>query len=193
MYIYFRLVLDIGCGIHACGNVNLDIKPIYPIPENFIIADMHKTPFVKEVFNCVKMRHVLEHTDYNKARIVLSEAKRVLIKSGILELWLPNFSGLSVLKTWILERNLQNKRFLCGIINCIPENEYDIHKSIWNFHLIEHYLNNAGFKIINKQGYRLIGFKRNIVITFIGKMLVRLFPSRWDNIYISSRVNADTI
>ena len=53
------MLLDVGCGNNACGDINLDLK-YYPNSEQFIIADAQNLPF-RPIFKKVYASHVLEH------------------------------------------------------------------------------------------------------------------------------------
>jgi len=55
------LILDVGCGSNARGNVNVDIKIPDPVPVNFIRAGAHFLPFRKKCFDVLFSSHVLEH------------------------------------------------------------------------------------------------------------------------------------
>jgi SAM-dependent methyltransferase len=77
------MMLNIGCGNNAEGEVRLDIKPTHAVN---IIADAHYLPF-RSLFQKIKCHEVLEHL--KSPVIALKEMKRVLTK-GFISIKVPN-------------------------------------------------------------------------------------------------------
>ena len=55
------MILDVGCGKAAVGDVNLDIKK-QQVPD-FVQADAQHLPFVDNAFDRVVSTHCIEHVD----------------------------------------------------------------------------------------------------------------------------------
>jgi ubiquinone/menaquinone biosynthesis C-methylase UbiE len=55
------LVLDVGCGEIARGDVNIDQYVPKRIPANFILCSAEKLPFREASFGCVRNSYVIEH------------------------------------------------------------------------------------------------------------------------------------
>lgn len=53
--------LDVGCGEHPKGNVNVDIYAPSNVPKNFILASAEHLPFKKNIFDLVYSSYVIEH------------------------------------------------------------------------------------------------------------------------------------
>lgn len=53
--------LDVGCGEHPKGDVNVDIYTPSNIPKNFILASAEYLPFRKNTFDLVHSSYVIEH------------------------------------------------------------------------------------------------------------------------------------
>lgn len=53
--------LDVGCGGHPKGDVNVDIYAPSNIPNNFILASAEYLPFKKNIFDLVYSSYVIEH------------------------------------------------------------------------------------------------------------------------------------
>ena len=53
--------LDVGCGEHPRGDVNMDIYEPAEIPENFVLASAEYLPFGNNVFDLVFSSYVIEH------------------------------------------------------------------------------------------------------------------------------------
>ena len=80
------LVLDVGCGYEAGGDVNCDLivkenrhRDLASIPikliENFVLCDAHFLPFKDNCFGKVICSHVFEHV--NNPELVMHELVRV--------------------------------------------------------------------------------------------------------------------
>jgi hypothetical protein len=78
-------VIDIGCGIDAVGDVNIDIENVYTQygckPGNFIVASAMALPFKEKSFKRANVSEVLEHLDDDDILMLLEEVKRVAEKA----------------------------------------------------------------------------------------------------------------
>jgi SAM-dependent methyltransferase len=54
-------ILDIGCGVHPTGTVNVDVYVPDPLPNNFLLAAADRLPFLAKTFDVVTSRYVIEH------------------------------------------------------------------------------------------------------------------------------------
>ena len=55
------IVLDVGCGDDAKGDVNVDIYIPNPLPPNFLLASAELLPFKDNAFDIVRSAYVIEH------------------------------------------------------------------------------------------------------------------------------------
>lgn len=55
------IMLDVGCGGSAQGDVNVDVYIPQPIPKNFILASAELLPFKDNSFDIVRSAYVIEH------------------------------------------------------------------------------------------------------------------------------------
>jgi ubiquinone/menaquinone biosynthesis C-methylase UbiE len=53
--------LDVGCGPHARGDVNVDVAVPSPTPHRFVLASAEHLPFVDCSFQVVRSSYVIEH------------------------------------------------------------------------------------------------------------------------------------
>lgn len=55
------IVLDVGCGDNAKGDVNVDVYIPNPLPPNFLLASAELLPFKDNTFDIVRSAYVIEH------------------------------------------------------------------------------------------------------------------------------------
>jgi len=55
------IVLDVGCGDDARGDVNVDVYIPKPLPPNFLLASAELLPFKDNTFDIVRSAYVIEH------------------------------------------------------------------------------------------------------------------------------------
>ena len=117
------------------GNVNVDV-----------VADvrnlhMFPTKSALEMYFC----HGMEHLTYDDAAKALSEWRRVLIDGGRLRLSVPDFDKLVQLYR---QRGLDKhvRAMICGGMDY----EHNIHYSVWTYHVLEHFLTEAGYSGIRR-------------------------------------------
>ena len=74
-------MLDIGCGIEPCGDVNVDIENVYSKygvrPKNFIVASATALPFKNQSFKVAYARWIIEHLKDEEVLKVITEIRRV--------------------------------------------------------------------------------------------------------------------
>jgi len=125
-------ILDVGCGIHPKGDVNVDLyitqkerkaQNFIDIKlgktKNLVKTDAHYLPFNDEVFDKIICYHTIEHL--LQPYTALTEMYRVLKKNGILVLDLPNSKLVST--------------------------EHQTHFYSWTTSSLSHLLKHVGFKI----------------------------------------------
>jgi ubiquinone/menaquinone biosynthesis C-methylase UbiE len=114
-------MLDVGCGNHPRGDVNVDrfiratthrgelnysLNP-HHIP-NLVCADMHALPFIDEAFDAVLSSHVIEHS--SRPFNVLKEMMRV--SRSTVEIWCPHrFEAMlfsSQRKVWLRQHHVSH-------------------------------------------------------------------------------------
>ncbi len=77
--------LDVGCGIDAVGDVNVDIENVFEQyrykPGNFLVASAMKLPFKEKSFQHANVGELLEHLDDGDILLLLEEVERVTEKA----------------------------------------------------------------------------------------------------------------
>jgi len=66
--------LDVGCGEHPKGDVNVDIYAPNNIPQNFVLASAEYLPFKKNIFDLVYSSYVIEHC-LNPAQFIKDQVR----------------------------------------------------------------------------------------------------------------------
>jgi hypothetical protein len=78
-----KLILDIGCGENAMGDINIDQYTPRNVPLNFILCSAEKMPFRAGSFFCVRNSYVIEHllnpVDFIEQCIRLATCKVLII------------------------------------------------------------------------------------------------------------------
>jgi len=64
------MILDVGCGDHPAGDVNVDLKHIGNWVKNFVQASIYLLPFRDGAFETVRCSNVLEHKGINVRKAV---------------------------------------------------------------------------------------------------------------------------
>jgi SAM-dependent methyltransferase len=106
-------------------------------------------PFRDESFSHVYASHVIEHFHYEGAALLLREARRILRNDGQLEIWTPNFQGMSFLKAW-MSGGIDQKKFPMIFAPLTGDQDYEenVHLSQWSLKLIRAYLTAEGFRVL---------------------------------------------
>jgi len=69
------LMLDVGCGGNAQGDINTDVYIPSPLPKNFLLASAEKLPFKSGSIDIVRSAYVIEHNPH--PALMLKEHSRV--------------------------------------------------------------------------------------------------------------------
>ncbi len=143
--------LHLGCGKRFIpGFVHVDIAKFDHIDHNRRVDDL--SCFEDNSAELIYACQVLEYFDRDELPVVLKEWKRVLKKSGILRLSVPNFKVLSDL----YQAGLSLEFFLGTLYGKwhIGEEKYVYHKTTFDFKSAERVLEDAGFKNIELWDWR---------------------------------------
>ena len=122
-----KIYIHLGCGpINAPGFMNVDFLPYSHIHYIQKIEDM--SIFHDEYADLIYASHVLEHISHNDIKNVLREWFRVLKKSGVLRISVPDFEK-------IINIYLSEGRDIKAIIGPLmggQDNTYNFHKSVFD-------------------------------------------------------------
>lgn len=141
----FRLHLGSG-SIILPGFINVDMLSIPGVALQCDLSRIlpFRTGSVDEVYLC----HVLEHFATEKVPEILSELARILKRGGILRICVPDLDV-------IFQTYIQNIEWFSpphnpwlGLIYGGQKDEFDFHKTGFNFRWLEHLLLEAGFTCI---------------------------------------------
>lgn len=69
-------ILDVGCGSHPRGDVNVDVLGTLSNVSNFVCADSQHLPFRNKMFERAVSFHAIEHVD--NPMLMIEEMKRVV-------------------------------------------------------------------------------------------------------------------
>lgn len=136
--------LNLGCGSKKLpGFINIDIrKEVNPD----LVADITKLTSFKENFvDLIYACHVIEHFDRYEVVKMMQRWHYLLKLNGILRLSVPDMEA--VFAHYFYWKNLED---LDGFIWGGQKNEYDYHKSGWDYQTLAQYLEKAGFVNIKK-------------------------------------------
>lgn len=149
--------LNWGCGHHvAPGWVNCDIK-LAPCVD--VSCDIrHGLPFSDGAFDCIVSIHALQEIPHFDLVPTLQELRRVLKPGGVLRLCLPDFEkALDAYnrgdKSYFLIPD-EDARTLSGKL-IVQMLWYGWSRTLFTFEYIEELLQQAGFRAVNRCGYRL--------------------------------------
>ncbi len=137
--------LHIGCGnIYINNWTNIDILKTGATDLIADITNLHGIPdnSVDQIYSC----HVLEHFEFAKIRPILSEWHRILKPSGELRLSVPDLDAI----TKIYQDNLPHFQIpghepWIALIYGGQKDEYDFHKTGFNFCWLKFLLEGIGF------------------------------------------------
>lgn len=143
------LRLHLGCGKrYLPGFIHVDLCPYDHINYNCDVSDMTNVfsdQMADEVYAC----HVLEHFPRCKILLVLSEWNRVLKQGSLLRLCVPDFQA--VVKHYQHTGNLSE---LQGILHGGQRNQLDHHHVMFDFSLLQCFLEDAGFGNVQRYDWR---------------------------------------
>lgn len=145
-----NISLDVGAGAEPKGDVNVDIRHL---PSTGLVCHALHLPFKEEAFTQVFLSQVIEHFVYRDVITMLNEVNRVLTVNGKIEIWTPNFQGLSFLRAWLFG-GIENRNppMLYAPLSGLQDYKENVHLSQWSIKLLRNYLNSQGFKVIYARG-----------------------------------------
>jgi len=170
--------LDVGCGDVPKGDINLDLF-YYGKGKNFVIGEAHHLPFRDQTFTRVYSKHCVEHLE--DPLKFFTEARRILIKDGVLECIYPTDTMLT--KKTI--HNLLNLHWSSAFkwktkLTGADKINYGGHK--WQLR------DDRVHRLLRKAGFREVNFRRISFPTIRmdsdpkkkkWKMLVNTYLPRW--------------
>lgn len=145
-----KLSLDIGAAEKPKGDINTDVRHL---PSIDVVCHALHLPFKEEAFTHVFLSHVVEHFVYKDVITLLEEVNRVLTVNGKMEIWTPNFQGLSFLNAWLFG-GIENRNppMLYAPLSGLQDYAENIHLSHWSIKLLKKYMSPQGFKIVYARG-----------------------------------------
>ena len=169
------LIVNLGRGTHFLQGLNavgIDLDEQRLREANLghkILADYNYCPFRSESFDAVIMCHSLEHTNFPKQ--VLKEANRILKKTGIIGISVPNLRGLYAI--WVLLWH--------GLLKGIGP-DYPDHLTAFTPQLLKRILEESGFVLIDEGGnVASFPLMRKFKLINIGYWLAKYFPRLADS------------
>lgn len=142
--------LHLGCGnIKLNGWCNVDIKPTIATDINDDIVLLKKFPdnFADEIYAC----HVLEHFSHEEVSVVFKNWKRVLKPGGMLRISVPDIDRIVKIYSdnWQHFQTPGHSPWV-GLIYGGQGDQYDFHKTGFNFCWAKHLLEGAGFSNVQE-------------------------------------------
>ena len=139
--------VHLGCGAkYLDGWINVDILESLKCD---IYADLNEIKFPNSSIERVYACHVLEHLKEEEALQLLKKIFAWLKDGGEIYLAVPDFFEIN--KRYTLHQNLAELR---GLILGGGKDEYDIHKSIYDYKKLKAFLENAGFNSVLRYEWR---------------------------------------
>jgi len=136
-----KIYIHLGCGeINAQYFINIDIRPYAHV--HYIQQVENLSIFPEEYADLIYASHVLEHISHNDIQKVLKEWFRVLKKSGILRISVPDFDK-------IIDIYSAEGKNIGAIIEPLmggQERIFNSHKAVFNEEYLNELLLSAGFK-----------------------------------------------
>lgn len=142
--------LHLGCGDkYIIGYVHIDIFDGEHIDYQKDIRDLGflKNGSVDEIYAC----HVLEHFGRHEVREVLTEWVRVLKPGGYIRLAVPDFEAS--VKHY---NEYKDVNVLMGLIVGGQRDEYDFHKSVFDFGSLKLLMEQCGLGQVNRYDWRAV-------------------------------------
>jgi predicted SAM-dependent methyltransferase len=140
--------LHIGCGEkYLPGYKHMDIieRPHIDFVGTANDLSFLENDSVDEIYAC----HILEHFKRFEIENVLSEWNRVLCKSGVLRLSVPDFAAIAA--EYAEHKNLNS---VLGLLYGGQNYEYNFHYQVYDFGRLKTLLENAGFSGISHYDWR---------------------------------------
>lgn len=137
--------LHLGCGgRRAEGFCNVDITPQESVDIVDSVVTLEKFPddYASSIYAC----HVLEHFSHTEAVEVLSTWLRVLQPGGTIRISVPDIDKIVKIyvKNWDHFQKDGHSPWV-GLLYGGQTDQYDFHKTGWNFCWLSHIMRNIGF------------------------------------------------
>lgn len=135
--------LHLGCGKLLISDfINIDISGNADMNFDIKNLDIFTDNSIDEIYIC----HCLEHLSRKEVLCTLLEYKRVLKNGGILRISVPDLDSIISL----VKENSDNIHIVTGLLYGGQKNEYDYHKTGYNFDTLSNILIDIGFDNIQK-------------------------------------------
>ncbi|MDB0032797.1 methyltransferase domain-containing protein [Amylibacter sp.] len=139
--------VHLGCGNkYLTGWINVDILDDL---ECDIYDELNEIEFNEGVIDRVYACHVLEHLHEESVKALIQKIYKWLMPNGKIYIAVPDFD--SIHKWYAQTKSLSDIR---GLILGGGKDDYDIHKSIYNFEKMSAFLKDAGFESVQKYEWR---------------------------------------
>jgi len=137
--------LHLGCGgRRADGYCNVDITPQDSVDVVDDVSKLSRFPnaYARSIYAC----HVLEHFSHREVPEILDHWFRVLMPGGEIRISVPDIDRIVRIytKNWAHFQTDGNSPWI-GLLYGGQLDEYDFHKTGFNFCWMKHLLSNAGF------------------------------------------------
>lgn len=154
--------LHLGCGpLRAEGYCNVDITPQASVDITDDVSKLSKFPsnYAEAIYAC----HVLEHFSHKDAPIVIKNWFRVMKSGGEIRISVPDIDRIVKIytKNWDHFQKDGHTPWI-GLIYGGQLDQYDFHKTGFNFNWMRHLLMEAGFTDVAEyphQPHFIPGFK----------------------------------
>ncbi len=144
--------LHLGCWHREIpGFIHVDLCKMPHIDYNKDIGDLSFAS--NESVDYIYCSHALEYKDFEEAKEVLKEWKRVLKKDGLLRIAVPDFDQL----IWLYNQKDCDLDFIIGPLYGKMEINNQIklyHKTTYNFKKIKNLLESSGFKNVKRYNWK---------------------------------------
>jgi predicted SAM-dependent methyltransferase len=139
--------VHLGCGKkYLEGWINVDALPDVG---SDVCADLNAVEFLDGSVETVYACHVLEHLNEESVCVLLRKIFRWLRPCGALYVAVPDFDAIH--HRYSTHRDLSELR---GLILGGGRDEYDVHRSIFNFEKLKSFLEYAEFRSIDRYDWR---------------------------------------
>jgi predicted SAM-dependent methyltransferase len=145
--------LHLGCGrVRIPGFFHIDLRPDRHIDWRGPVEALDFIP--DNQVELIYASHVLEHFGRFEYREVLSEWFRVLRPGGVLRLAVPDFAACA--RVYLDEGMMAGGNGLIGLVCGGQQDEWDLHKMIFDEPLLTRALRETGFSAIRHWDWRTV-------------------------------------
>ena len=137
--------LHLGCGsINHPAFINIDGRPL---PHIHYVSRIDKlSQFQDESINLIYVCHCLEHFSHRHTLKILQEWRRILKKSGILRVSVPDFN--SMVELYLATGH--DIQYVLAILTGGQDHKYNYHMTIFNEEFLSRLFFEAGFVQVQK-------------------------------------------